>query len=184
VGDGTDLVTIALGLNDAGYGAVVFGCSSVAAQDPQGSPCRNGFSTPGGDSIAAMLPAIRDRLAQLVRTVRARAPQARVILVGYPQMVPTRGTCATLPFAAGDYDYVRRFFVSVNAMVEQVARQTGVRYVDMLAASRGHSACATDQPWLAGAVNGSNVMVFHPRARWHRAVAAMVLDELASPRRR
>ena len=39
--------------------------------------------------------------------VRERSPQARILLVGYPQIVPAAGTCAELPLADGDYAFVR-----------------------------------------------------------------------------
>lgn len=182
VGPGTDLVTIALGLNDAGYGPVVFGCWSLAAQDPQGAPCRDSFRTSGGDSVAAILPDVRARLLAVVKAVRSRAPDAEIVLVGYPQPVPQHGTCAELPFATGDYDYVRRFFANVDGIVEQVARQSGVRYLDMLAASRGHSTCS-DEPWVAGAESSSTFMPFHPKPRWHRAVTAMLIETLTETAR-
>ncbi len=178
VGPRTDLVTIALGVNDAAFATVVYRCYEVAGSDPLGSPCASSFRTGGGDSVAALLPGVRDRVTQVIEAARSRAPKARVVVIGYPQMVPAHGYCAALPFARGDYPYVRSFFRNVDRVMKEAARGAKVTYVDMLRASRGHSACSTKAPWVAGVVGSSAAMPFHPRAAWHRAVAAMVLETL------
>jgi lysophospholipase L1-like esterase len=174
----TDLVTISLGINDAGFSTVLYRCFALASSDPQGAPCRTAFRTSGGDSVAALLPDVRDRLVHVIEVTRSRAPRARIMVVGYPQLVPASGTCAALPFARGDYSYVRAFFSNVDKVMQAAARETRATYVDMLTASKGHSACSTRSPWVEGAVGSSTALPFHPRPSWHRAVTRMVLETL------
>ncbi len=145
-GPRTDLVTITLGINDATFATVISRCYEVAVTDPQGAPCAASFRTAGGeDSVAALLPAVRNRVVHLIRAARSRAPHARVLVIGYPQLVPANGSCAALPFALGDYPYVRAFFRNVDTVMRQAARETRATYLDVLKASKGHTACSTHE---------------------------------------
>jgi lysophospholipase L1-like esterase len=173
-----DLVTVSLGVNDAGFASLITRCQAVAPLDPTGSPCRASFRTAEGDSLRRRMPRVGHRIEQVLAQVRRRAPNARVMLVGYPQPVPRTGTCPALPFAAGDYAYARRFFEEVGATMAATARRAGVTYVDVLAASAGHDVCAGDRAWVLGAIPSTRTAQWHPFASEQRAVAAMVVAAL------
>ena len=55
--------------------------------------------------------------------MRERSPDARILVIGYPQIVPASGTCDLLPLAAGDYPFAR----SVNEGLTRAVR-LGARY--------------------------------------------------------
>ncbi len=178
VGRAADLVTISLGINDAGFAALLYQCLAVAPDDPLGAPCRASFQTAQGDVNFNKLPEVRRQLERIIGLVAKQAPHARIVVVGYPQLVPPTGTCAALPFATGDYAYVREFFDRVNDTQRLAARHTGADYVDMAVASVGHDACAGDEAWLNGVDNNARGITFHPYANEQRAVAALVADLL------
>ncbi|HCB06148.1 MAG TPA: GDSL family lipase, partial [Nocardioides bacterium] len=103
----TRLVTVGLGYNDDGFFfETMVGCSTLAVEDPIGSPCRDRSERAGVDP-AALPDRIGADLATVLGEVRRRAPGAEVLVVGYPQLVPAQGTCPELPLASGDYSYVR-----------------------------------------------------------------------------
>ena len=177
----TELVTVSLGVNDAGFASLFTQCPAVAGYDPAGAPCQKSFQTPMGDVLFAGVLAVRDRLTRVLDLVKSRAPRAQVMVIGYPQPVPERGTCAELPFAAGDYAYARQFFVALDASMRAAARRSGVTYIDVMSASRGHDICAGEAAWVQGAGVTGRSTAYHPFANEQRAVAAMVLNTLRGP---
>ena len=62
----------------------------------------------GTDRLLMTLQATRARLTTALREVERRSPDARVLAVGYPQIVRAGSPCPELPLAAGDYDYAER----------------------------------------------------------------------------
>ncbi|WP_395690460.1 SGNH/GDSL hydrolase family protein [Nocardioides sp.] len=171
----TDLVTIGLGGNDEGlFGGVLGGCIRLATTDPAGAPCRRAYA----GRLPATLADIAGNVAGVVRGVRARAPQARVLVVGYPQIVPAAGTCDLLPIAAGDYPFARRVNVGLTEAVRAGARRAHAEYVDVWAASAGHDICAAE-PWVNGRVTRiGTALAYHPFAVEQREVARLVLAHL------
>lgn len=172
---GTDLVTIGLGGNDGGLFAAVLGeCTNLASSDPTGSPCATRFEGKTDASLAR----IRSNLAGVVAAVRERSPDARVLLVGYPQIVPESGTCDDLPLAEGDYAFARQVNEDLSDAVEAAAGDTDAEYVDVWEPSEGHDICG-DEPWINGRVTSADrALAYHPLAVEQRAVADLVLERL------
>ncbi len=172
----TDLVTIGLGGNDSDVFSTLVGyCPSLRASDPTGSPCRDAMRAGGSDRLLAALAGTRDSLVGVVRAVRARAPEARVVLIGYPQITPESDTCPkVLPLARGDYAYGRLVNDRLNRAVQQAARATGADFVDVAKASAGHDICS-GSAWVNGATEAPDALQFHPFAVEQSAVADLVL---------
>lgn len=179
VSAGTDLVTIGIGGNDFSvFTRLVQGCAAAAAEHPRGHPCRDRHRTPSGrDALLAAASRTGDRLQRVLAKVRQRAPRAQVLVVGYPQVAPVRGTCpAVLPFAAGDYRYADRVERRLNAGLWQAARASGAGYVDTYRASRGHDACAGADAWVNGQrTNTRRAQSYHPFGSYMHAVADLLL---------
>jgi hypothetical protein len=102
-----------------------------------------------------------------------------VVLVGYPQPLPGKGTCRILPLAKGDYPYVRGLVVELNDAMRAAARKAEADFVDLLKVSRGHDICAGPDAW----VNGVNTdlmraLAFHPFAEEQQAAADLILKKL------
>ena len=174
----TSLVTVTIGGNDLDlFSTLVNTCTQLRSSDPQGDPCTRRFATQGPDLDRAVTT-ISASVAGVLRTIARRAPDARVVLVGYPRLVPDRGSCVGLPLAAGDYAVGRRISQGLDRALHRAARRTGATYVDMYAASRGHDICST-RPWVNGAVTvREKALAFHPFAAGMRADARAVLAAL------
>ncbi|MDI6912296.1 SGNH/GDSL hydrolase family protein [Nocardioides sp.] len=173
---GTDLVTIGLGGNDDHlFGGVLGRCVQLASSDPTGAPCRAAVDE---SSLTRTFEHIRDNLAGVVETVRGRSPHARILLVGYPQVVPGSGSCDLLPLADGDYAFARSVTAHLNDAVRRAADETSVEYVDLWGPSAGHDICA-DDPWVNGRVTSAETaLAYHPLAAGQRAAAEQVLAQL------
>jgi lysophospholipase L1-like esterase len=176
----TDLVTVGLGGNDEGLFATVLGrCTRLASADPRGAPCLAELDGASA-SLDETLAAIRHRIASVVAGVRKRSPDARILVVGYPQIVPESGTCDLLPLAAGDYPFARSVNEGLTRAVRLGAEDAEAEYVDLWTASRDHDICATD-PWINGRITSADTaLAYHPLAVEQRAVADIVLDTLGT----
>lgn len=176
----TDLVTMRIGANPTAYGALVFGCAAHRAADPQGAPCRAAMRTgSGADRIISAIVAQRGQLTTAVEQIQATAPDARLILVGYPAVFPSSGSCPErLPLAAGDVAYADTVLRAVNDELKEVAEATGAEYLDTYERTAGHDMCSTD-PWIQGRENAPGVALFyHPRLEEQQAVTDLLLDRL------
>ena len=175
----TDLVTLGIGGNDFDlFTTLLQTCVALRADDPDGSPCADRLEARGID-LVAQTARIGPTVADAVEKVRERAPEARVLLVGYPRISPSSGTCPRLlPFAAGDYQQGDLVAWALNDSLRGAARSTGVEYVDVYAAAEGHDVCA-DEPWVNGQVTDQTAgLAFHPLPAGMKAVADAVVEQL------
>jgi lysophospholipase L1-like esterase len=181
VGASTRLVTISLGANDQNvFTGLIDGCASVAGSDPQGSPCEDHFVVDGDDTVADKLQQTLVQVVAAIEAVQHKAPGADVVVVGYPRIVPAEGTCAALPFAAGDYAYVDRWERELGEALRQAAAQTHASYVDTYIPSTGHDACAGDQAWITGKDNTATSAAYHPNLAGMTGVARIVEEYLGA----
>jgi lysophospholipase L1-like esterase len=168
---GTDLVTLGIGGNDFGlFATLVDGCT--AARPARGAGCADRLD------LVPVTKRVGARVEAVLAEVRRRAPAARVLLVGYPRLVPAQGGCPALPFSARDADYAARVGRALNEALASAARRAGVAFVDVYAASRDHDICA-EEPWVNGARTRQGVaLAFHPLAAGMEAVADEIVARL------
>ncbi len=77
----------------------------------------------GADSRRTPPPDLQANLVEAFEEIQQRAPDARVIVIGYPQIAPDEGTCDLLPLPAGDYAYARRIIEGLNPALESAAAE-------------------------------------------------------------
>ncbi|HWU22579.1 MAG TPA: SGNH/GDSL hydrolase family protein, partial [Nocardioides sp.] len=146
----TALVTVGIGGNDFSvFAQLVSTCVQLAQQDPRGAPCTDRLALHAG-WIAAYRSTLEARIVTVLRGIRRHSPHARVLVVGYPQIVPATGHCAGLPLATGDYPFARQVNRVFDDALSRAAQRSRATYVDTWTASAGHDICAPD-PWIAGA---------------------------------
>lgn len=175
----TDVVTLGIGGNENNvFARLTKVCPSLRDQDPDGSPCTAYMTRGGRDVLRGAIVRSRPKVLEAVREIQRRAPRAKVLLVGYPQIVNPENACARLPLAPGDYDYAARVNQELSITLAEVARRTGTTYVDVWTASQGHDICS-DKPWVNGAVaDERRAAAYHPFAAEQAAVADLVLRAL------
>jgi lysophospholipase L1-like esterase len=162
------LVTVSAGGNDGGlFLSLIRACTTGPQQ------CRAYVD----DQAPAILARTTDDLASLLEKVRSTMPAARVVLVGYPRIMPASGTCAAAGIPEGDVTSVVAAETALEASLATAADRAGVDYVSLRAPSSGHDACAGDQAWTNGiSPAAGDGIVFHPTARGMAAVAGIVAD--------
>jgi lysophospholipase L1-like esterase len=179
VSEDTDLVTVGLGANDLGVAySTLYQCVQLAVHEPRGSPCADA----NADRVPSILAKVQDRLVEVLDAIGARAPDARILVIGYPRLLPESGACPSrLPIASGDVGFVRSSVEDLIATVEAAAGEAGVEYVDVATPSVGHDVCSAD-PWVNGRREDarSGASPYHPTPSGQQAVAGLILDALGS----
>jgi hypothetical protein len=171
----TRLVTLGIGANNDGvFSTSILVCAQLADRDPDGSPCADEAAKSAGEA-EAHIDALEEEVTEAVAEIQERSPEARIVLVGYPQILPASGWCQQAPLARGDYAFVRRMLGLLNEALRGAANRADVEYVDVAAVSKGHDICSTD-PWVAGRKPTRPAHPFHPYAAEAEAVADLLTE--------
>jgi hypothetical protein len=175
----TDLVTFGMGANPAASQAWFTTCPELRAANPEGTPCRDHFREGGKDEIVKLLRQGRKQNVAALQAIRKLAPEARILVIGYPAIFPEKGDCPDrLELTPGDLEYAAQILTMLNKTLRKAAEDADVEYLDVYAATKGHDICAED-PWIQGKKPEPGVAVaYHPRAAEQRAVADLVIRHL------
>jgi lysophospholipase L1-like esterase len=175
--DSTDLVTVSFGYNDLGFfGIALAPCASPTADPTPATACTaHGEDTDVDVSLVA--DEIGSSLQRVLVQVEKRAPDALVLVVGYPQPVPAKGTCAELSVIDGGYAVARDNLAALDDAMRAAAKEADATFVDVMGASDGHDICAGDEAWVNGPQPVAGLaLAFHPFQREQDAVARLVVD--------
>jgi lysophospholipase L1-like esterase len=126
-------------------------------------------------------------LVQLYKKIAKAAPNARIVVVGYPRFFPKNPpwTCATgaanSRFTRPQMTWINNEIEDMDTTIAAAVAATGnkrIRYVKgSYDAFKGHERC-TDEPYLNGAIasKSGNIRVgsFHPNQPGHRLLARLV----------
>jgi lysophospholipase L1-like esterase len=177
------LVTVTIGGNDVGFASILTECVRISATSPFGNPCQRHYTSGGTDQLAAAVAAAGPKVAAVLQGIHARAPLAKVLLVGYPDILPSTGTgCWPLvPLAHGDVPYLRATEIALNQVLARAAAANGAAYVDTYTPTIGHDVCQSPgTKWVEGLVPTSPAYPFHPNTHGEQAMATAVLAALSA----
>ncbi|HWG60157.1 MAG TPA: SGNH/GDSL hydrolase family protein [Streptosporangiaceae bacterium] len=171
------LVTLQIGGNDIGFANIVINCATMSVSNPFGSPCKKYYTSGGTDQLAAAINKTGPKVAAVLQAIHADAPRARVLVVGYPDVLPNTGygCWPVVPISYGDVPYLRGVENELNQMLADEAASHGATYVNTYTDSIGHDFC---QPpgvkWVEGLVPTSPAAPVHPNALGEKAMAQQV----------
>jgi lysophospholipase L1-like esterase len=179
LGQGTQLVTMTIGGNDSNVfidSIVECGAAGLSTAG-QGSPCKDRYGSSFSDTIRTTT---YPSLVYALRAVHRRAPNARVAILSYPWIMPTKVGCFTkMTVATGDVPYVRGIQATLNDAVRRAAAATGSIYVDMTVISNGHDACKPiGVRWIEPVLQGTNPVIVHPNALGEANMAKQAMSVL------
>lgn len=160
----TAYVTISVGGNDAGFASVLTTC----AQPSWLSNC-NGAVDSAQTIINTKIPG---RLATLYSSIRAKAPNARVIVVGYPRIFNGEDCNALTWFSPTEESRLNATADLLNAKTATATSNAGFTFVNPTSRFVGHAVC-DDVDWLNGLSNPVTES-YHPDVAGHRDGYAVV----------
>jgi lysophospholipase L1-like esterase len=180
---GAELVTLGIGGNDIGFAEIVQTCATRSSSNPSGAACRDHYTAGGSDQLAARIAATRPKVLRALAAIADRAPDASVLLVGYPVILPDEGPGCypVVPLSPGDVAYLREVARSLNTMLADAAVSAGAGFVDTYTPSIGHDVCQLPGvKWVEGVVPTSPAAPVHPNALGMQATARAVLSQLGA----
>ncbi|GHG05721.1 SGNH/GDSL hydrolase family protein [Streptomyces filamentosus] len=196
--DETDVVTIGVGGNSLPFGDMLQEC--LKRGPVLGQNCRDYYTNPpeGVESLQDRLARVQDEYIQMLAQVHEAAPNAKVITVGYPAVLPEDGNeCNRTDIREvgaikhADIDWLRdSVLIPLNTSIQQVTNFFGDRYVDVYSSSAGHDACQpAGEKWVEGicgdaadywpaklgvlncGIINKRVTLVHPNAEGHQNTA-------------
>ncbi|MFE2068620.1 SGNH/GDSL hydrolase family protein [Streptomyces sp. NPDC059467] len=189
----TRLVSLGIGGNDIGFGAIIERCVAMGAvyhalgsgkYISDDSPCEQfyiGTGDGGEDQVEQKIDAAGTRLADALGEIKHRAPKARVYVVGYPDILSADSSACRrdMSLAPGDTAYLREKEQRLNTELRERAEEAEAVYVDTYGPSKGHDACSSeDTRWIEPLLPSSAAAAVHPNARGERGMADAVLRTL------
>lgn len=176
LGQDVTLVTLQVGAEDVGLDDLLRSCINTACLSRQDGPTRARLA-----ALAAPGPDGRSPVESLVLAVRAAAPKAQVVVVGYPRVFAAGRTlfsCALVRPA--DQRWLNSVVGELNDTLESAARRTGVRFADVEEAFDQHTACEPG-PLVQRLEGGRPWQSFQPTAAGQTVLGQRVLAALQAP---
>lgn len=178
------LVTLGIGFNDTQLSPLLGECPLRGLLRPSGSACRDFYTAGGQDRGSQSIEDAAPKVAAVLRGIHQRAPRARVVVLGYPSIVPGdgRGCWPLVPLSEDDLRYFDELLVKLNAMLAEQAAGNDAEYADSYTASIGHDVCAAPtERWWEGMIPTAAALPWHPNALGEQHLARSILDVLADP---
>ncbi len=134
----TALVTFTIGGNDINYVATALNCGGYAE------------CSVNEKQLAQALITLRSSLTAMISTIRSRAPNAKVVMVTYPRLVPPQA-CPALTYTSQAAKVVGAMGADLEQVFVTVAHSTHVLLADPYVLGVGHGPCApVSKSWIAG----------------------------------
>jgi lysophospholipase L1-like esterase len=163
----TDLVTISIGGNDAGFSSVITRCAL-----PWPFTC-TGEITNARNFITSTLPAQIDALYTEIET---RAPNAQVIVLGYPRLFNGQECNFGARISSGEQTALNGVADLLATKTSALATAHGFDFIDPRSAFNAHRIC-DDVEWLNGLSNPVGES-YHPNQLGHDAFTDLVSARL------
>lgn len=170
----TRVVTLGIGGNDIGFSSIVENCARWNPFDP----CKDDYVIGSRDLIADRIAATQPQVEAVLDGIAARAPSAKVFVVGYPTVLPASGSGCwpTVPVTPTDTPYLRAKVAQLNAMLASAAASRGDHFVDTATSSIGHDYCkSASVKWVEGIVPVNTAAPVHPNQNGMANTGAVVL---------
>lgn len=172
VSSDTALVTVTIGGNDITFTSSTFAC----AGKPASERCTANLDQAMINEAVRQLPA---KLGATLDAIRARAPQATIVVVTYPRVFPVEAaSCRELDLGPEDTAYLAALGEKLESAFVRVAADKKALIADAYVLAEGHGPCDSPGRWVNGATVAENGIRFHPTAEGHIEMAKLVLTAL------
>jgi lysophospholipase L1-like esterase len=140
----TRYVTLSVGGNDAGFSSVLTEC----AQPWWSSNCGRAID----NAQAYIKNTLPGALSTLYASIRAKAPTARVVIVGYPRLFNGEDCNAGTFFSPAEESRLNQTADLLNSKLAAAASARGFSFANPTSRFVGHAVC-DDPEWLNGLSN-------------------------------
>lgn len=181
----TSLVTLSVGGNDVGFSTVLAGC---VLKLPMSGGCRE-----QADRIAVRLATLRRTLPAVLKTLSARAPSARILVLGYPRIFAETSGAGFDNIAIADQQWLNARARDLDELIRQAVAEAdrrivaaggagSVEFVDAYSGFAGHE-IGTADPFVNGldvdlATFSARPRSFHPTASGYERLAGLFEQQI------
>jgi len=164
LGPSANLVTVSIGGNDLNVAGLATACSATESR-----ACQRSFQ-----SSFTLLTSLRGRLVQTYAAIAQSAPNARIVVTGYPALfeLPSASAPDLTSIAAVNAATEALNSVISSAVHEERVRGFPISYVSV--SFNGHGIGSTD-PWI----HASGAAAYHPTAAGYHRYAEDLRTALA-----
>jgi lysophospholipase L1-like esterase len=152
----TNIVTVTIGGNDAGFADIVTQCAL-----PWPWSCEGELTTAEG-FIRNTLPG---RLDNVYSTIRSRAPNASVVVLGYPRLFMGVDCNAGTFFSTTEMSRMNLIADLLSSVTQGRATAAGFTFKSAIAPFTGHAVCSASE-WINGLSNPVEES-YHPNRTGH-----------------
>jgi lysophospholipase L1-like esterase len=150
----TTLVSITIGGNDAGFSSVMETCVLLPT-----SSCLNAIAA-AESFIASQLPG---RLGTTLQAIRADAPTARVVVLGYPDLYDLSRSGSCIGLSTQDRTALNQGAAALDGALRAAAQANQDTFADVRAQFAGHEICDSGS-WLHAVNIFALSSSYHPTA--------------------
>jgi YD repeat-containing protein len=183
-----ELVTLTIGGNDIGFTDVLFDCFLRVEQE-----CDEQYRSGGPQDVAARINAMRAVLTDVYQAIRGRAPEARIAVLTYPQIITETDNCfeqtnyvpSGIKLSDEEKIWIRGRTADLAGVTLDAITDTGdsrIVPVDELGrfADDGHGVCAEpdSERYVNGAVPSDLGESFHPTVPGYQREAQDLLAKI------
>lgn len=159
----TNLVTITIGGNDAGFSHVILDCAAYYF------PCQGDIDT-ANSFITNQLPALLDTT---YNDIRSRATTAHVVVLGYPHLFTSDGQTCNFNALTSDHEkQLNSTADHLDSVISARAAAHGFTYVDPRNAFLPHEVCSSSE-WLNGQSNPLSES-YHPNTSGYEEFETLI----------
>ncbi|HXY17877.1 MAG TPA: SGNH/GDSL hydrolase family protein, partial [Candidatus Nitrosopolaris sp.] len=163
------VVTLSIGGNDMGFSSILLACVEPGT-------CYNSYE----DRLELVQQINNSVFPRLINTYQqiknAGAPDARIYVIGYPQIAEPGGDCAdNVHLDTDEVEFSAQIINYLDNVIQAAAARAGVTYVDTQHALDGHRLCEAASKYEA-AVNGLTAGNDRPRS-----ISGPIADESYHP---
>ena len=155
----TDLVTVTIGGNDAGFAPTVISCTIVSD-----AACQAVVD----DAAVVVREELPAKLDATYRGIKRGAPNAEVLVLGYPILFDVNApSCGFAGMSIPKRRAINAANAELNTLIEDRSEAAGFTYVDVTDEFAGHGICAAAN-WIHGLQIIPPTNSFHPTADGYR----------------
>lgn len=163
--EATTLVTVSVGGNDVGFADVLQSCLLG------GDDGCDEVVTEAEELVRSELP---DKLDGTYQAIRDAAPDAEVVVLGYPKLTEP-GDCGVPGFSEAKRERINAGGEVLADVLRERAEAAGFTFADPAAQFDGHGVCGEEE-WVNGP-SSPLVESFHPNVEGHSAGYLPVLED-------
>ena len=162
----TGLVTISIGGNDAGFADVVTQCNIPFSNCNDDIDNANSFID---NSLGARLDGVYNEIS-------SRAPNAHVVVVGYPRLFKGNNCSVINGISAAERERLNATADRLTGVIADRASAHGFAFADARSAFGGHAIC-DDASWING-LSWPIIESYHPNQAGHDGYTSLVAGKL------